>query len=78
MYVCICIYTVQKLIRKYSQKDDYRSNEFVIILNDMRGKDQANIEASSTYMDYVKVWIETNDCGGLTFVSLDALELLKW
>ena len=44
-------YTLQKLIRKYSQKDDCRSKEFVTVLNDMLGEDPANIEASSTYMD---------------------------
>ena len=43
----------------------------------MLGEDSANIEASSTYMDYVKVWTETNDRGGLTFISLDTFHCFK-
>ena len=48
-------YTIRKLLRKFNQVDMHKSNEFLNVLNDMLGEDQANIEAHCTYMDHVKV-----------------------
>ena len=70
-------YTIHKLIRKYSQMDDRKSNEFLDTLNDMLGEDPVSIKVHSTYMDYVKVWTKTNDRGAPMHVSLNTLHCFK-
>jgi len=57
--------------------DSRKSIDFLDVLNNMLGEDQASIEAHSTYMDYVKAWVRTNDRGGLMHVSLDTFRCFK-
>ena len=64
-------YVVRKLINRYRKNDDRKSREFLDALYDMLGEDQGNVEAYSSFMDYVKVWTQTTDRGGLMHVSLD-------
>ena len=70
-------YTIRNLLRKFNQVDTHKSKEFLDVLNDMLGEDQSIIEAHCTYMDYVKVWVKTNDRGGLMHVSLDTFHCFK-
>ena len=43
----------------------------------MLGEDPVSIEAHSTYMNYIKVWIKMNHHGGLMHVSLDTFSCFK-
>ena len=70
-------YTIRKLLKKFNQMDSRKSMDFLDVLNNMLGEDQASIEAHSTYMDYVKAWVRTNDRGGLMHVSLDTFHCFK-
>jgi len=70
-------YTVRKLIRKYKQNDDQKSREFVNTLHDMLGEDERSTEAHTSYMDYVKVWTQNNDRGGLIHVSMDTFRCFE-
>ena len=41
------------------------------------GDSQDSIETNDTYLDYVKVWTTTTDCGGLKHVFDDTFRFLK-
>ena len=41
------------------------------------GDNQDSIETKDTYLDYVKVWTTTTDCGGLKHVFDDIFRFLK-
>ena len=51
--------------------------DFLDVLSNMLGENQASIETHSTYMDYVKAWVKTNNRGGLMHVSLDTFCCFK-
>ena len=60
-------------------KADNRENVDVIVkaLLNMLGINHPNIEPFSSYLSYVKVWIDTTDHGGLKHVSEDTFRCFK-
>ena len=70
-------YTIRKLLKKFNRMDSLKSMDFLDVLNNMLGEDQARIRAHSTYVDYVKAWMRTNDHGGLMHMSLDTFHCFK-
>ena len=70
-------YVVKKLLQHY--KADNRENADVIVkaLLNMLGTNHPNIEPFSSYLSYVKVWIDTTDRGGLKHVSEDTFRCFK-
>ena len=66
-------YIMQKLIKKYRQRSDEQSLDIMGALLNMVGLDIIGDmpEDSSSYIDYVKIWTNNNDRGGLRHVSND-------
>ena len=66
-------YIMQKLIKKYRQRSDEQSLDIMGALLNMVGLDiiEDMPEDSSSYIDYVKIWTNNNDRGGLRHVSND-------
>ena len=66
-------YILQKLIKKYRQRSDEKSVDIMGALLNMVGLDiMGDVpEDTSSYIDYVKIWTDNNDGGGLLHVSND-------
>ena len=66
-------YILQKLIKKYRQRSDEKSVDIMRTLLNMVGLDiMGDVpEDTSSYIDYVKIWTDNNDRGGLRHVSND-------
>lgn len=66
-------YIIRKLIWKYEKTKGEDSKLFVNALQDMLGEDCNNVEATSTYNDYMKIWIKTQvveDCNMFLMILL--------
>ena len=70
-------YIIRKLIWKYEKAKGENSKVFIYALWDMIGEDCHSVEATSTYNDYVKIWIKAQDRGGLQHVSNDTFNCFK-
>ena len=70
-------YIIRKLIWKYEKTSGEDSKLFINALWDMIGEDCHSVEATSTYNDYVKIWIKAQDRGGLQHVSNDTFNCFK-
>lgn len=70
-------YIIRKLIWKYEKTSIEDSKLFINALWDMIGEDCYSVEATSTYNDYVKIWIKAQDRGGLQHVSNDTFNCFK-
>ena len=70
-------YIIRKLIWKFEKTSGEDSKLFINTLWDMIGEDCHSVEATSTYNDYVKIWIKAQDRGGLQHVSNDTFNCFK-
>ena len=72
-------YVVRKLLKRFEKKDSSKAQIFVGALLDMLGDDpSSNIECTSSYAEYISVWIQCTDHGGLKHVSLDTFTCFKF
>ena len=72
-------YVVRKLLKKFERKDSSKAQCFVEALLNMLGDDpSSNSECTSSYAEYVSVWIQCTDCGGLMHISLDTFRCFKF
>lgn len=70
-------YVIRKLLKKYQKQDSDKAAIFVQSLLNMLGEDCDNIEAYSSFAEYVKTWTTQTDRGGLLHVSIDTFHLFK-
>jgi len=72
-------YVVRKLLKKFERNDSTKAQCFVEALLNMLGDDpSSNTECTSSYANYVSVWIKNTDRGGLMHVSLDTYRCFKF
>ena len=74
------MYVIKKLFLQYKTHESQRGNRIFILVKttvSLLGDNQDSIETKDTYLDYVKLWTTTTDCGGLKHVFDDALRFLK-
>ena len=65
-------YVVRKELKKYHKADDNKGAALASTLNGMIGENAySNIDATETYLDYVKTWTVENDRGKLIHVTHD-------
>ena len=70
---------MRKLLKKFERKDSSKAQCFVEALLNMLGDDpSSNSECTSSYAEYVSVWIQCTDRGGLMHVSLDTFKCFKF
>ena len=61
------------MFKKYHLSDDDRGAAIAEVLNGMIGEDaHSSINATDTYLDYVKTWTVQNDRGKLIHIIDDA------
>ena len=65
-------YVVRKVLQKYCRANDDKGAAQASTLVKMIGENAHSIEATDTYLDYVKMWTVEVDRGGLIHVSNDA------
>ena len=65
-------YVVRMVLQKYRRANDDKGAAQVSTLVRMIGENAHSIEATDTYLDYVKMWTVEVDRGGLIHVSNDA------
>jgi len=63
-------YVIRRMLKKFKMTDDDKGAAITSTLLTMIG-DGESIEATSTYLDYVKTWTTKTDRGGLIHVSSD-------
>ena len=64
-------YVIRRMLKKFKMTDDDKGAAITSTLLTMIGEDAESIEATSTYLDYVKTWTTKTDRGGLIHVSND-------
>ena len=67
-------YVLRKIMIKYRGSNDEKETALVSALTSMIG-DTSSLEATSSYLDYVKAWTKQVDRGGLIHMSDDAYRL---
>ena len=70
-------YVIRKLIYRHQKSSDSKSKATVSALWEILGEDCTNVNTLSSFDDYVKTWISSNDRGGLKHVSLDTFNCFK-
>lgn len=65
-------YVVRKILQNYRLANDDKGAALTSTLVRMIGENTHSIEATATYLDYVKTWTVQVDRGGLIHVSSDA------
>ena len=66
-------YVIRKVLKKYRYADDDKGAALAGTLNRMMGENaHRNVDATETYLDYVKTWTVENDRGKLIHVTNDA------
>ena len=66
-------YVIRKVLKKYRYADDDKGAALAGTLNGMMGENaHRNVDATETYLDYVKTWTVENDRGKLIHVTNDA------
>ena len=65
-------YVVRKILQKYRRANDDKGAAQASTLVKMIGENADSIEATDTYLDYVKTWTVEVDRGGLIHISNDA------
>ena len=70
-------YVIRKLIYKHQSSSDRNSKVTVAALWEMLGENCSNVNAISSFNEYVQTWTKTNDRGGLKHVSLDTFNCFK-
>ena len=68
-------YVVRKVLQKYRRANDDKGAAQASTLVKMIGENAHSIEATDTYLDYVKMWTVEVDRGGLIHVSNDAFRI---
>ena len=74
------MYIIKKLFLQYKTHESQRVNRIFILVKttvSLLGDNQDSTETNDTYLDYVKVWTTTNDCGGLKHVFNETFRFLK-
>ena len=64
-------YVIRRTLKKFKMADDDRGAAITSSLLNMIGEDTESVEATATYLDYVKTWTVKTDRGGLIHVSDD-------
>ena len=69
--ICIVMYIIKKLFLQYKTHESQRGNRIFILVKTTVSSYLVTTrtvpaETNDTYLDYVKVWTTTTDCGGLT------------
>ena len=68
------MYIIKKLFLQYKTHESQRGNRIFILVKttvSLLGYNQ------DSYLDYVKVWTTTTDCGGLKYVFNETFRFLK-
>ena len=74
------MYVIKKLFLQYKTHESQRGNRIFILVKttvSLLGNNQDSTETNDTYLDYVKVWTTTTDCGGLKHVFDETFRFLK-
>ena len=64
-------YVVRWTLKKFKTADDDRGAAITSALLSMIGEDAESVEATATYLNYIKTWTLKSDRGGLIHVSND-------
>ena len=71
-------YVVRKELKKYYKADDDKGAALASTLNKIMGENaHSNIDATETYLDYVKTWTVENDRGKLIHITNDAYRFFR-
>lgn len=71
-------YVVRKELKKYHKVHDDKGTALASMLNGMMGENaHSNIDATETYLDYVKTWTVENDRRKLIHVTNDAYRFFR-
>ena len=75
------MYIIKKLFLQYKTHESHAERQQNIVLVkttvSLLGDNQDSTETNDTYLDYVKVWTTTTDCGGLKHVFNETFRFLK-
>ena len=74
------MYIIKKLFLQYKTHESQGGNRIFILVKttvSLLGDNQDSTETNDTYLDYIKVWTTTTDCGGLKYVFNETFRFLK-